>query len=169
MRVLVSVLSAAVLLIAVMAPGALALNPEPDFTKWGKVVSAETTFAHFGPHLHNDHAVIQAWNLAACFSLLPFGTRFKFLDGSFDGALEVGVKPIFERFETQNQNFRGLGLNLRYYPVPFSLRTLGPLDQRVNRPRRQRLEHSPSNRRNPADRSLHESDLGGHRSILFHH
>ena len=35
--------------------------------------------------------------------------------GALDGALEVGLKPTFERFETEGQNFAGVGLNLRYY------------------------------------------------------
>jgi hypothetical protein len=114
------VLFSVVSLIMIGSSAALAFDPEQNFTKWGKDLSVETTLAHYGPHLSNDHAVVQAWNLAGCFSLMPFGiTRFRLFDGSFDGALEVGLKPVFERFQTENQNFGGLGLNLRYYLLHF--------------------------------------------------
>jgi hypothetical protein len=127
MRMLMLGLFSVALLIAATATTGLAIDPEKDFPQWGKVVSAEATFAHFGPHLSNSRAVIQAWNLAACFSLLPFGiARFRFLNHTFDGALEVGLKPVFERFQTQNQNFGGLGLNLRYYLLHFRYGRLVP-------------------------------------------
>jgi hypothetical protein len=95
-------------------------------SRW--MISGEGTVAHFGGRL-NDRA-IQAWNLSARFSLLPFGiTRFHIFNGIFDGALEVGLEPTFERFSTPHQtssgpkegfaNYAGVGLVLRYYFLHF--------------------------------------------------
>jgi hypothetical protein len=90
-------------------------NPDQVFSPWAKVISLEATFTHFGSRLDNGDAVVQAWNLSGRFSLLPFGvTRLKFLGGVLDGALEIGLEPSFERFNTQHQNFGGAGLHLRY-------------------------------------------------------
>jgi Lipid A 3-O-deacylase (PagL) len=97
-----------------------AFNPDQVFSRWAKVVSVEATFTHFGSHLDNDDAVIQAWNLSGRFALLPFGvSRMKFLSGVLDGALEIGLEPTFERFTTQHQNFGGVGLHLRYNLLHF--------------------------------------------------
>jgi len=84
------------------------------------VISAESTISHFGSRLNEGDQVVQAWGLAARFSLLPFGiTRFRVLDGALDGSFEVGLEPTFERLETEGQNFGGLGLALRYYLLHF--------------------------------------------------
>lgn len=97
-----------------------ALDPDQTFAKWTKVVSIEAAFAYFGAHLNNQHAIVQAWNLSGRFSLVPFGvTRFNFLGGALDGAAEIGLEPTFERFETERQNFAGLGLHLRYNLIHF--------------------------------------------------
>jgi len=37
----------------------------------------------------------------------------------FDGAVEIGLEPTFERFNTVHQNFAGLGLDVRYYLAHF--------------------------------------------------
>jgi hypothetical protein len=53
-------------------------------------------------------------------SPLPFGvTRSQLLGGMADGAIEIGLAPTFQRFNTVHQNFAGLGLDVRYYLVPF--------------------------------------------------
>jgi hypothetical protein len=104
-----------------------AFNPDQVFSPWAKVLSAEATFTHFGSHLSNGDAVVQAWNLSARFSLVPFGVfRLKFLAGVLDGALEIGLEPTFERFNTQHQNFAGLGLHLRYDLLHFRWGPLVP-------------------------------------------
>jgi Lipid A 3-O-deacylase (PagL) len=116
-------IGAAVLLMSVQV---LATEPDLPFgnTKWG--ISGEATFAHFGPRL-NGAAWLQAWNLSARFSLLPFGiSRFNLFDGAFDGSLEVGLEPTFERFTNQHQNFAGVGLVLRYYLLHFRFGRLVP-------------------------------------------
>jgi Lipid A 3-O-deacylase (PagL) len=96
------------------------LDPDAVFGPWTKVVSLEATFTHFGSRLNDGNAVVQAWNLSGRFSLLPFGvTRFNFLGGLFDGAPEVGLEPTFERFNTEHQNFAGVGLRLQYYFLHF--------------------------------------------------
>lgn len=65
-----------------------------DTSRW--VISGEGTIAYFGVRL-NERG-IQAWNLSARFSLLPFGvTHFRIVRGGLDGALEVGLEPTFER------------------------------------------------------------------------
>ena len=85
-----------------------------------KVVSVEGALAHFGSRLGNGLGYVQAWNLGARFSLLPFGiTRFQRLGGMLDGAVEIGLEPTFQRFNTVHQNFAGLGLDVRYYLVHF--------------------------------------------------
>ena len=108
------------LLFAMAPAGVLALDPDHVFSKYAKVLSAESTLTHFGSRLNDGNNIVQAWNLAARFSLLPFGTtRFKYFDGALDGSLEVGLKPTFERFDTVGQNFAGVGLELRYYLLHF--------------------------------------------------
>jgi hypothetical protein len=105
------------------APG-FAADPESvlETSRW--LVSGEATVAHFGARL-NDRS-IQAWNLSARFSLLPFGVNhYHFLSGKVDGALEVGLEPTFERFSVRHSpqntsgfaNYEGVGLVLRYYLV----------------------------------------------------
>jgi hypothetical protein len=50
----------------------------------------------------------------------PFGvTRSQLLGGMADGAVEIGLEPTFQRFNTVHQNFAGLGLDVRYYLVHF--------------------------------------------------
>ncbi len=104
-----------------------------DTSRW--VISGEGTVAYFGGRL-NDRA-IQAWNLSTRVSLLPFGvTRFHTCNGIFDGALEVGLEPTFERFSAPHQtssgpkegfaNYAGVGLVLRYYFLHFHYGPLVP-------------------------------------------
>jgi hypothetical protein len=108
----------------VLAP---AFNPDQIFSPWAKVVSVEATFTHFGSRLDDGNAVVQAWNLSGRFALVPFGvTRLKLLDGVLDGALEIGLEPSFERFNTQHQNFGGFGLHLRYNLLHFRWGPLVP-------------------------------------------
>jgi hypothetical protein len=128
-RLLPATAGAIALLFLTFARPTPASGFEPDkvFGKWAKVVSAETTLAHFGPRLNNKNEVVQAWNLSGRFALLPFGvTRFPRLRGFADGALEIGVEPTFERFSTQRQNFGGAGLHLRYDLLHFQLANFVP-------------------------------------------
>lgn len=112
----------AAILIALAPCRAFAFDPDPVFTRYAMEISAESALTRFGPRLNDRNNIVQAWNLTARFSLLPFGiTRSRFLDGAFDGAVELGVGPTFERFETQGQNFAGLGFGIRYYLLHFRL------------------------------------------------
>jgi hypothetical protein len=84
------------------------------FNQYTLVVSAEGGFNHFGGRLNSTF--VQTWDLAARFSIFPFDpVHMDLLGGALDGAFEVGLQPIFERFETLGQNFGGMGLALRYY------------------------------------------------------
>lgn len=104
-----------------------AFDPDQAFSPWTKAVSMEATFTHFGSRLNNGDAAVQAWNLSGRFALLPLGiTRFKFLGGVLDGAAEIGLEPTFERFNTQHQNFAGVGLHLRYDMLHFRWGPLVP-------------------------------------------
>jgi hypothetical protein len=115
-------------LLATGAPRlARAFDPDQVFGPWAKVVSAEATFAHFGSRLGNGNQVVQAWNLSARFSLMPFGIfQPKFMGGVLDGALEIGLEPTFERFSPQHQNFAGVGLHVKYNFLHFRWRNLVP-------------------------------------------
>jgi hypothetical protein len=42
------------------------------------------------------------------------------MHGAMDGAIEVGLEPTFEGFNTVHQNYVGLLFNLRYYLVRLS-------------------------------------------------
>jgi hypothetical protein len=108
----------------VLAPD---FKPDQVFSPWAKVVSLESTFTHFGSHLDNGDAVVQAWNISGRFALVPFGVfRLRLLAGVLDGALEIGIEPTFERFNTQHQNFGGVGLHLRYDLLHFRWGPLVP-------------------------------------------
>ncbi len=100
---------------------------DPIFSRYAIVISGESALAHFSDRLKNNGAVVQAWNLSARVSILPFGiTRFRFLDSVFDGAFEVGVEPSFENFPTERVTFAGGGLYLRYYLLHFRYKRLVP-------------------------------------------
>jgi hypothetical protein len=102
------------MLIVIAADSARAFDPEETFRQGGKVISLEGALAHFGSRLPAGD--IQAWNLGARISLLPFGvTHFKRLRDIPDGVLELGLEPIFERLNTKRQNFGGLAFEFRYY------------------------------------------------------
>ncbi|MBV8773213.1 MAG: acyloxyacyl hydrolase, partial [Deltaproteobacteria bacterium] len=89
------------------------------FAPWSKVISVEGAYAYFSP---NRLGSGNAWNLGARLALLPFGARhFDLLSGSLDGALEVGLEPLFARFEGTHQNFGGVLLDVRYDLTRFSL------------------------------------------------
>jgi hypothetical protein len=114
---------------------AFAAEPTVALDTYRWEISGEGTVAHFGPRL-NDRA-IQAWNLSARLSYLPFGVdHWRRFRGIFDGALEVGLEPTFERFAVRRQtpkgsqagfaNYEGLGLVFRYYLVHFCRGPLAP-------------------------------------------
>jgi hypothetical protein len=127
LRVLTPVIAAWVPLVVATPRLANAFDPDLIFNPWAKVVSLETTLTHFGSRLEEGNAVIQAWNLSARFSLLPFGmTKPMFLGGAFAGATEIGIEPTFQRFNTQRQNFAGLGLHIRYDLLHFRWGPLVP-------------------------------------------
>jgi hypothetical protein len=98
--------------------GAADFDPEQAFQKMGKAVSMEGAIAHFSTG-RLDSGYINAWNVGARVSLLPFGVIHnpRLLHGDLDGAFEVGLEPTFERFNTVHQNFAGVTLELRYYLV----------------------------------------------------
>jgi hypothetical protein len=102
---------------AIKANAADSFDP---FTRYTLVLSAEGGFDHFGGRLNSTF--VQTWDLAARFSVLPFDPfRMNLLGGALDGALEVGLQPVFQRFETLGQNFGGMGLGLRYYLIGWRL------------------------------------------------
>jgi hypothetical protein len=138
-----SPLSKRILVVAIALSATILLARMPSYaadpgsvlesSRW--VISGEGTIAYFGGRL-NDRA-IQAWNLSARFSLLPFGiTRFHIFNGIFDGALEAGLEPTFERFSAPHQtssgpkegfaNYAGVGLVLCYYFIHFRYGPLVP-------------------------------------------
>jgi hypothetical protein len=87
--------------------------------QWSEVISVEGAYAYCSPDRLGSG---NAWNVGARFSLLPFGLRhFQLLSGSLDGALEVGLEPLFARFEGTHQNFGGVLLDLRYDLTHFSM------------------------------------------------
>ncbi len=111
---LATALAAAVLLARTPSFAADA-NLVLDTSRW--VISGEVTVAQFGARL-NDRG-IQAWNVSARFSLLPFGvTHFHILKGILDGALEVGLEPTFERFAVQHQNSPRARFDVQYPTGP---------------------------------------------------
>jgi hypothetical protein len=121
-----------VLLLLLCCGGAEAFDFSVPFAQWNKAISAEGAYAYFSPGRLGSG---DAWNIGARFSLLPFGLRhFDLLSGSMDGAFEVGLEPLFARFEGTHQNFGGVLLDLRYYftrysvgPfVPFIAASIGP-------------------------------------------
>jgi hypothetical protein len=83
------------------------------FARGTTVVSVEGAIAHFGSRLPGNG--IQSWNLGARISIIPFGDLAFPRFHAIDGALEIGLEPFFQRFETQGQNFGGLLLEGRYY------------------------------------------------------
>jgi hypothetical protein len=104
------------------------LGPAPD---WGsvlarntKTLSVEAGLAHYGSHVPGDG--IQGWNLGARIGWLPFGAlkfeRFPLINGAF----EIGLEPVFQRFRNKNQNFAGLLAQIRYYFLDFSYGPLVP-------------------------------------------
>lgn len=118
----VRVMLAGALLLLVLNPDARAFDPEQTFSPWTKAVSLEGGFAHFSSG--RLPGTIQAWDLGARVSVLPFGVNhFNLLEGVLDGALEMGLEPTFARFESTGQNFGGLGFDLRYNLMHF---TYGP-------------------------------------------
>jgi hypothetical protein len=108
-----------VLLLLVFCGGAEAFDFSVPFARWNKAISAEGAYAYFSPDRLGSG---NAWNIGARFSLLPFGLRhFNLFNGLADGAFEVGLEPLFARFEGTHQNFGGLLLDLRYYFTRFSI------------------------------------------------
>lgn len=95
------------------------------FSPWTKVFFLEGGFAHFSSGRLPGN--IQSFNLGAGFALIPFGvTRFRFLHGVLDGALELSVEPTFARFIPPKQNFGGLAFGFKYNFVHFSYGPLVP-------------------------------------------
>lgn len=90
------------------------------FTQWRMGVAAEGSAAHFGDRLNRD-IWVQALSLTGHFTVLPFGlVHYDHLDGILDGAAELGAGPVFERFDTQHQDFGGLDFQIRYYLTHFA-------------------------------------------------
>ena len=133
------VLLAMALAIVAASCGVFAFDLERVLTKGTKVVSVEGALAHFGSRLNNGLGYVQAWNLSARISLHPSGvTRSQLLGGMADGAVEIGLAPTFQRFNTVHQNFAGLGLDVRYYLVHFRRGRFRALDKCLDRAQRHR-------------------------------
>ncbi len=100
------------------ASSAAAFDAEDTLQPMTKVISAEGGLENFTSG-RLAGGFINAWSVGARVSLLPFGVihRPLVLHGTLDGALEVGVAPTFERFNTVHQNFAGLLFEGRYYLV----------------------------------------------------
>jgi hypothetical protein len=106
-------------------------NPDETFAKGTKVISVEGGLGHFGDRLPGS---VQEWNVAARFSILPFNVVHLNRTSIFDGSFEVGLEPVFERFNTKRQNWAGLAVETRYYltglrfdrVVPWVAASIGP-------------------------------------------
>jgi Lipid A 3-O-deacylase (PagL) len=101
-------------------------DPENIFQPMSKAISVEGALAHFGtPRMPGGY--IDTWNLGVRFSLLPFGIlHTTVLHGVTDGALEVGLEPIFQRFSNVHQNFGGVLFELKYYLTGLRYRRFVP-------------------------------------------
>jgi hypothetical protein len=110
---LVAMAAAGIVATIAWAAPARAMEWKSVFAQGTKVVSIEGAIAHFGARLPGNG--IQSWNLGARISLIPFGDLAFARFHPIDGALEIGLEPFFQRFETQGQNFGGLLLEGRYY------------------------------------------------------
>jgi hypothetical protein len=92
------VLLAMALAIVAASRGVFAFDLDRVLTKGTKVVSVEGALAHFGSRLNNGLGYVQAWNVSARISLLPFGvTRWQLLGGMADGAVEIGLARIIHK------------------------------------------------------------------------
>ncbi len=66
-------------------------------------------------------AYINAWNVGARISLIPFGVSHnRFLHGAMNGALELGLEPTFQRFNSVHQNFAGVLAEAKYHLLGLS-------------------------------------------------
>jgi hypothetical protein len=126
-----------------------------------KAISVEGALAHYSSG-RLASAYINAWNVGARFSLLPFGVIHsrKVLHDWLDGAFEVGLEPTFQRFNSVHQNFAGVLLELRYYLVrlrygPFVPWMGGAIGPRLLGP--ERLSPRP---RQQTERPLHGPHQG---------
>jgi hypothetical protein len=82
------VLLATAFAIVAASHGVFAFDLDQVLTKDTKVVSVEGALAHFGSRLNNRMGYVQAWNLGARISLLPFGvTRSQLVGGMAPGAV----------------------------------------------------------------------------------
>ena len=109
---------AAGLLLLLHASSATAFDAEETFQPMTKVVSVEGALQRFTSG-RLAGAYINAWRVGGGLSLLPFGVihRPRLLHGTLDGALEIGLEPTFERFNSVHQNFAGLLVEGKYYLV----------------------------------------------------
>ena len=107
------------LLLLLSCRDANAFDFSRPFAKSTQALSVEGAYAYFSPDRLGSG---NAWNIGFRFAVLPFGLRhFDLLHGSLDGALEVGVEPLFARFEGRHQNFGGILVDLRYNLTRFSI------------------------------------------------
>ena len=117
MRRILMAIVALVLDVVLVLPGKVRAAAGDPFAKDTVIISAEGGFNHFGPRLETD-GYLQTWNFGARLSLLPFAPfRPALLDHILDGSIEIGLEPVYVRFASQNQNYGGLGLDLRYHLV----------------------------------------------------
>jgi hypothetical protein len=108
-------------LLLTIASNVSAFDTDNAFPPMAKAISVEGALAHYSSG-RLAGAYINAWNVGARFSVLPFGVihNHKVLHGWLDGAFEVGLEPTFQRFNSVHQNFAGVLLELRYYLVRLS-------------------------------------------------
>jgi hypothetical protein len=117
LKIIILILISVLLGTASRAIAAQNIDYDQFFTKYSIIISLEAGANRFGTRLENPDG-IQTWDLVARLSVVPFGIfRFPSALHLMDGALAIGVEPVFQRFASQNQNYGGAGLDLRYYLV----------------------------------------------------
>jgi hypothetical protein len=113
-------LLATALLLLGAASSAIAYEASSAFEPMTPVVSGEGFLIRYQSG-RLAGAYINAWNVGARISLIPWGVRHtRFLYGALDGALELGLEPTFQRFNSVHQNFAGVLAELRYHLVGLS-------------------------------------------------
>jgi len=135
-------------LLLTTASNVSAFDTDNAFPPMAKAISVEGALAHFTSGRLSG-AYINAWNVGARVSLLPFGVIHDrtLLHGALDGAFEVGLEPTFERFNSAHQNFAGVLLELRYYFVHLSYGPFVPWIGAAIGSRLLGLEHRPRGQR----------------------
>src|SRR5215469_319035 len=108
-------LTLAGLLLLIVASTVSAFDGSEAFERKTCAVSFEGALARYESG-RLAGAYINAWNVGARISLIPFGaSHTRFLNGKLDGALELGLEPVFQGFNSVHQNFAGVLAEARYH------------------------------------------------------